>query len=185
MALLPVFGLTEVGLSQTPPELPVGPDAALRSAIPSPALTTPDLPPLGEFSRYQPEDQTIYLVLKLGERRVHVYQGEKLLASYPVAVGRPEFPTPTGEFEIFEMIVNPAWQNPWTGEVEAPGADGSLGLRWIGFTKMPNGVIGFHGTPNVASIGRAASHGCVRMRNEDIVKLYEHVKVGTLVRVES
>ncbi|NJO77219.1 MAG: L,D-transpeptidase [Cyanobacteria bacterium RM1_2_2] len=146
---------------------------------------TPDLPTIGEFSRYQPQDQTIHLLLKLGDRKVHVYQGEKLLASYPVAIGRPEFPTPTGEFEVFEMIVNPAWQNPWTGEVEAPGADGSLGLRWIGFTKMPNGVIGFHGTPNVASIGRAASHGCVRMRNEDIVRLYEHVKVGTLVRVES
>lgn len=184
IALLSFAGLTEVGFSQTLPLESPAP-AVLPSSIPTPTLITPDLPAIGEFSRYQPQDQTIHLLLKLRERKVYVYQGEKLLASYPVAVGRPEFPTPTGEFEVFEMIVNPAWQSPWTGEVETPGPDGSLGVRWIGFTKMPNGVIGFHGTPNVASIGTAASHGCVRMRNEDIVKLYEHVKVGTLVRVES
>lgn len=149
-----------------------------------PNLITPELPSLREFSRYIPENQTVHLVLKLGQRKVYIYQGQKLIASYPVAIGRPEYPTPTGEYKVFEMIVNPAWQSPWTGEVEAPGSDGSLGLRWIGFLEMPSGVIGFHGTPNVASIGQAASHGCVRMRNEDIVKMYEHVKVGTLVRVE-
>lgn len=194
-----VFGLAEVGFSQTlptqlapaSPSLPLPSSPLPSSPLPSvstlqaPSLITPDWPALGEFLRYQPADQTIHILLKLADRKVYVYQGEKLLASYPVAIGRPEFPTPTGEFEVFEMIVNPAWQSPWTGEVELPGADGSLGLRWIGFTKMSNGVIGFHGTPNVASIGSAASHGCVRMRNEDIVKLYEHVKVGTLVRVES
>lgn len=190
VALLPCVGFAEVSFSQTLPSQPVpiapfAPSFVLPPAVQMPTLVTPDLPTLREFSRYQPENQIVHLVLNLGQRKVHVYQGEKLLASYPVAIGRPEFPTPTGEFEIFEMIVNPAWQSPWTGEVEAPGADGSLGLRWIGFTKMSNGVIGFHGTPNVASIGRAASHGCVRMRNEDIVKLYEHVKVGTLVRVET
>lgn len=184
IALLPCLGLAEVGLSQTLPLELLSP-ALLPTAIPTPPVITPSLPALGEFLRYQPQNQTIYVLLKLRERKVYVYQGEKLLASYPVAIGRPEFPTPTGEFEVYEMIVNPAWQSPWTGEVETPGPDGSLGVRWIGFTKLSNGVIGFHGTPNVASIGTAASHGCVRMRNEDIVKLYEHVKVGTLVRVES
>jgi len=49
---------------------------------------------------------------------------------------------------------------------------------------MPNGVIGFHGTPTVSSIGRAASNGCVRMRNEDVLALFNLVQVGTVVRVE-
>jgi hypothetical protein len=147
-------------------------------------LITPALPSLREFDRYMPQDTRINLLLKLEHRKVYVFAGQKLLASFPVAIGRPGFPTPTGEFEVFEMITNPSWKNPWTGEVETPGADGSLGLRWIGFTEMSNGVIGFHGTPNVASIGQAASHGCVRMRNEDVVRLYDLVQIGTPVRVE-
>jgi lipoprotein-anchoring transpeptidase ErfK/SrfK len=151
----------------------------------NPFVITPELPTLREFGRYAPEDQTVHVLLKLADRKVYVYQGQKLMASYPVAVGRPDFPTPTGEFKVFEMIVNPAWQSPWTGEVETPGIDGSLGLRWIGFVELTGGVVGFHGTPNVASLGQAASHGCVRMRNEDIVKMYELIKIGTLVRVES
>lgn len=152
--------------------------------VQAPQPMIPTLPSLGDATRYLPEEQTLYLLLKLSHRKVYVYQGKTVLASYPVAIGRAEFPTPTGEFQVFEMIVNPAWQSPWTGEVEAPGADGSLGLRWIGFTKVEGGVIGFHGTPNVRSIGQAVSHGCVRMHNEDIVKMYDQVKVGTLVRVE-
>lgn len=184
-ALLAVVGWQQTAVSQVlRPSVPaVQEPAPLQMMIQVP-LVTPELPELREFSRYQPEDRTMFVVLKLGNRKVYVYQGQKLVASYPVAIGRPEFPTPTGEFKVFEMIVNPAWQSPWTGEVEAPGIDGSLGLRWIGFAEMTGGVIGFHGTPNVASIGRAASHGCVRMRNEDIVKMYSLIKVGTLVRVE-
>jgi hypothetical protein len=181
------LGLTPAALGQTPSlASPDSPDStpAPQQTVAAPNLIVPSLPGLGEFSRYEPQDSTVYLLLKLADRKVYVYQGQKIIASYPVAIGRPEFPTPTGEFKVFQMIVNPAWQSPWTGEVEAPGPDGSLGVRWIGFFEMANGVIGFHGTPNVASIGRAVSHGCVRMRNEDIVKMYELVKLGTLVRVE-
>jgi lipoprotein-anchoring transpeptidase ErfK/SrfK len=150
-------------------------------------IQTPELPPLNTFTAYQPlppEDHSIRLVLRLGERQVYVYQGTEAIATYPVAIGRPDTPTPTGEFQIFETLENPSWKNPRTGEVEPAGADGSLGTRWIGFAQMPNGVIGFHGTPNRASIGRAASHGCVRMRNEDVVALFERVAVGTVVTVE-
>lgn len=185
LATLSTVGVAPKAFSQTLP-LPLTDSASppLQGIVSAPDLVTPGLPSLREFSRYLPENQTVHLLLKLGQRKVHVYQGQKLIASYPVAIGRPEYPTPTGEFKVFEMIVNPAWQSPWTGEVETPGIDGSLGLRWIGFVEMSNGVIGFHGTPNVASIGQAASHGCVRMRNTDIVKMYEHVQVGTIVRVE-
>lgn len=144
----------------------------------------PEIPDLREFDHYAPQNQTVYVLLKLDRRKVYVFQGQKLVATFPVAVGRPGFATPTGDFKVFEMIVDPAWQNPKTGEVETPGIDGSLGLRWIGFLELEHGVIGFHGTPNLASIGQAASHGCVRMRNEDVVKLYELVKIGTIVRVE-
>jgi len=124
------------------------------------------------------------IVLKLGERRVYVYDDEQVLDSFPVAIGAPGTPTPTGQFEIFQMIEDPVWQSPWTGEVFAPGANSALGLRWIGFAELSNGIIGFHGTPTVSSIGRAASNGCVRLRNEDVLALYSHVRMGMTVIVQ-
>ncbi|MBD2072171.1 L,D-transpeptidase [Leptolyngbya sp. FACHB-671] len=148
-------------------------------------LQTPDLPTLGEQTEYLPEElAVVHLVLKLGQRRVYVHRGEEILASYPVAIGTANTPTPTGEFEVFQMIENPVWQNPWTGEVRSPGANSALGLRWIAFNEMPHGIIGFHGTPTISSIGRAASNGCVRMHNADVVALFEQVEIGTTVIVE-
>jgi hypothetical protein len=144
-----------------------------------------DLPPLGTSASYLPElDMTIRLHLRLGERQVYVYQGDQIVASYAVAIGRSNTPTPLGEYAVFQMIENPVWQNPWTGEVGEPGADSALGLRWIGFVTVAGGVIGFHGTPTLNSIGRAASHGCVRMRNEDVVQLFDQVEINTPVIVE-
>lgn len=124
------------------------------------------------------------VVLRLGERRVYVYEGEEEIASYPVAVGKPGWETPTGEFEVIQLVENPQWQNPWTGEVMPAGPNTALGLRWIGFWTDGKDTIGFHGTPTVESIGYAASHGCVRMRNEDVIALFEKVQVGTTVVVE-
>jgi lipoprotein-anchoring transpeptidase ErfK/SrfK len=82
------------------------------------------------------------------------------------------------------MIVEPRWQSPFTGEILPPGPDSALGLRWIGFWTNGKDFIGFHGTPTLDSIGHAASHGCVRMRNEDVVALFEKVQLGTPVKVE-
>ena len=142
---------------------------------------------LGRRSDHLPAviPQADRVVLRLSDRRVYVYDGDLILDSYPVAIGTPETPTPTGEFEVMQMVVNPVWQSPWTGEVFAPGANSALGLRWIGFTSLPNGDIGFHGTPTVSSIGQAASNGCVRLTNEDVLSLYSHVKMGMTVVVES
>jgi lipoprotein-anchoring transpeptidase ErfK/SrfK len=145
----------------------------------------PGLPSLDSPAEYLPEVQSpIRLVLRLRQRRVYVYQEDEVLNSYPVAIGRSDTPTPTGTFEVFQMIENPRWQNPWTGEVRSPGASSALGLRWIGFANRPNGIIGFHGTPTLSSIGQAASNGCVRMRNEDVLALYDQVEIGTPVVVE-
>lgn len=145
----------------------------------------PQLPPLKEPSLYFPEiSKTLRLVLKLGERRVYLYRGDEIEVSYPVAVGKGSTPTPKGEYKIIQMIIDPAWENPWTGEVYSPGASSPLGLRWIGFWTDGRDYIGFHGTPNRASVGQAASNGCVRMFNEDVVALFEKVEMGMKVVVE-
>ena len=59
------------------------------------------------------------------------------------------------------------------------------GCGWIGFAQRNNGIIGFHGTPTVNSIGHAASNGCVRMYNRDVLKLFASVDMGTKVIVEN
>ncbi|MGB3695359.1 MAG: L,D-transpeptidase [Spirulinaceae cyanobacterium] len=145
----------------------------------------PKLPPLKEASLYFPEvSQTRRLVLKLRERKVYLYRGKEIEVSYPVAIGKNSTPTPKGEYKIIQMIIDPAWENPWTGEVFSPGENSPLGLRWIGFWTDGKDYIGFHGTPNRDSIGQAASNGCVRMRNEDVVALFKEVEMGTPVIVE-
>lgn len=160
--------------------------ASLPRIHPSQSILNPDVPPLDDPSKFLPmgeQQAQVKLVLRLGERRVYVYQGDSQIASYPVAVGKPGWETPTGTFQVIEKVENPQWQNPWTGEVRPAGPNSALGLRWIGFWHDGKDSIGFHGTPTVNSIGQAASHGCVRMRNEDIVALFEKVDMGTVVMV--
>jgi L,D-transpeptidase ErfK/SrfK len=114
---------------------------------------------------------------------VYVYRGEVIETSYPVAVGKAGWETPTGEFEVFSTVAEPGWTNPFTNEVMPPGADNPLGDRWIAFWTDGENLIGFHGTPNRESVGQAASHGCIRMYNEHIRELFERVEVGTPVTV--
>lgn len=163
-----------VSSESSPPSLAA---VRLRSHIP-----LPELPPIQPI---WPEETEIRLVLKLAERRVYVYQGSQVEASFPVAVGKPGWETPTGTYEVMSMLQDPGWVSPFTGEEIPPGPDNPLGERWIGFWTDGQNFIGFHGTPTRNSVGQAASHGCVRMFNEDIRQLYELVSVGTTVVVEN
>jgi len=125
-----------------------------------------------------------HLVLKLKERKVYVYQDKQLLAQFTVAVGKKGWETPTGKFEVRELVRNPVWKSPWTGKVSAPGPNSPLGERWIGFWSDGKNSIGFHGTPAENSLCSAASHGCVRMRNRDVKVLFDLVRMGTPVIVQ-
>jgi lipoprotein-anchoring transpeptidase ErfK/SrfK len=163
---------------------------AMVLALPSARATSP--PPAGDDD-YVP----IELVLRLGERRLYVipvqhdHDPRHALASFPVAVGRDEYATPTGRFKVKEKLVDPPFQVfDWNDpdrvlKIVEAGPANPLGQRWIGFATSEFGwQIGFHGTPNPELLGRAVSHGCVRMRNRDVVDLYGRVEVGTPVIVE-
>lgn len=126
----------------------------------------------------------VHVVIRLSDRRVYVYRGEDLEASFPVAIGRAGWETPVGEFHVFNMLENPSWTNPFTDEVVPPGPTNPLGERWIAFWTDGTNQIGFHGTPDRASVGQAASHGCIRLYDEDVRSLYQLVTVGTMVTVE-
>ena len=107
----------------------------------------------------------------------------KRVRTYPIAIGMPAYPTPTGNFSVIQKQKNPTWFPPdsrWAaglGPVPA-GRGNPLGTRWIG-TSAP--AIGMHGTPNPSSIGSMASHGCIRMYMGDVENLYERVVIGTRV----
>jgi lipoprotein-anchoring transpeptidase ErfK/SrfK len=134
-----------------------------------------------------------YLLLKLEERRVYLVENEVKTPpeGYKVAIGQPKWPTPIGKFQVNEMVENPDFlafdfndvNKPNKGRVP-PGPNNPLGLRWIGFANAHGWQVGFHGTSKTKVLGQAVSHGCVRMANDDIVKLYPLVKVGTEVIVE-
>ncbi len=186
------IGISRQALAVTPPNLLQ--KKAVKTKTISVKTPNPDpleLPPLGDAYKFIPPVPTptnplqeVHLVLRLRERRVYVYRKDEVQTSYPVAVGKEGWETPTGNFKVIQMIKDPSWEHPWTGEVVPPGPDNPLGTRWIGFWTDGKNVIGFHGTPNPESVGRPASHGCVRMYDKDVQALFEKVAVGTPVIVE-
>ncbi len=123
--------------------------------------------------------------------RLRVYRGTtrpggavmKRIVTYPIAIGQPAYPTPTGNYSVIMKQVDPTWfppDSPWAAGLEPvpPGSGNPLGTRWIG-TSAPG--IGMHGTPNSWSIGSMASHGCIRMYIGDAENLYPRVEIGTRV----
>lgn len=142
------------------------------------------LPGLGQPDQFLPElYPQIRLVIKLGERRVYVYQRDQVKTSFPVAIGRAGWETPVGSHQVIQMQHDPVWEHPFTGELVPPGSANPLGARWIGFWTDGTNYIGFHGTPNEETVGRSVSHGCVRMYNRDVIQLFDWVRLGTPVEV--
>jgi len=130
-----------------------------------------------------------YLVIRLSERRLYLMDDapDTPDESFPIAVGRKGLETPVGQFHVEEMVENPDFHKFASGEVVAripPGPTNPLGARWIGFAHGPGWTIGIHGTPTPDLLGRAVSAGCVRMRNADVIGIYDRVRIGTPVRVE-
>lgn len=123
------------------------------------------------------------IVVSRSQFKLRLYNGEKRIRTYPVAVGMPAYPTPTGNFKVVMKQVDPTWfppSSPWAAGLGPvpPGSGNPLGTRWIG-TSAP--AIGMHGTPDASSIGSAASHGCIRMYIGDAEDLYARVELGAPV----
>jgi lipoprotein-anchoring transpeptidase ErfK/SrfK len=127
------------------------------------------------------------IVIRRGANQLRYYQGARLVRLFGVATGQAIYPTPTGTFSIVDMQKNPWWLPPdsaWAkGEKPIPPGPGNpLGTRWMGLS-TPG--VGMHGTPDDTSIGYSASHGCIRLTNENVEDLYGRVTVGTRVIVLS
>jgi lipoprotein-anchoring transpeptidase ErfK/SrfK len=125
------------------------------------------------------------IVIRRGSHRLYLYKGAHMRhrATFGVAVGQPIYPTPIGKFRIVTMQRNPWWYPPdsdWAAGASPipPGPGNPLGTRWMGLSASG---VGIHGTPDAASIGYSASHGCIRMRIPDAEWLFERVEVGSTV----
>jgi lipoprotein-anchoring transpeptidase ErfK/SrfK len=123
------------------------------------------------------------VVVRRESHALVLYDGMRRVRRFGVATGQPAYPTPLGSFEIVTKQRDPWWYPPasdWAkGQVPVPPGPGNpLGTRWLGISSP---AVGIHGTPDAASIGYSASHGCVRMEIADAEWLFEHVDVGTPV----
>jgi len=126
------------------------------------------------------------IVIGRSSHRLRLFNGRKLVHQFGVATGQSAYPTPLGTFTIVTMQRDPWWIPPPNSASAQgakpipPGPGNPLGTRWMGLSAA---AVGIHGTPDAASIGYSASHGCIRMHVSDAEWLFDHVRVGTPVAI--
>jgi lipoprotein-anchoring transpeptidase ErfK/SrfK len=125
------------------------------------------------------------VVIRRGSNHLLLFNGMKPVRTFVVATGQAVYPTPLGRFQIVVKWENPWWyppDSPWAKGAKPipPGPGNPLGTRWMGLS-APG--VGIHGTPDAASLGYSASHGCIRMFIPQAEWLFDHVDVGTTVYI--
>ena len=125
-----------------------------------------------------PQQRERTVLVSLVDRKLAVVDNGVVVATFEVAVGADVSPSPTGEFKIVNRVSNPTYYH--RGTVIPTGKDNPVGTRWVGLSLKGYGI---HGTNAPRSIGRAASHGCIRLRNRDMERLFTMLKVGDAVQI--
>jgi lipoprotein-anchoring transpeptidase ErfK/SrfK len=125
------------------------------------------------------------IVINRASNALALYDSTTLVRTFRVATGQARYPTPSGLWSIVDMQLNPWWRPPdsdWARGLKPipPGPGNPLGTRWMGLS-APG--VGIHGTPDAASIGYSASHGCIRMQIPDAEWLFQHVHIGVPVYI--
>ncbi|WP_232756079.1 L,D-transpeptidase [Vulcanococcus limneticus] len=172
---------------------------AAESGGPAPAPTVESAPAAGVVpaARQAPAaavatgsdaaDSRTEIRLVLSKREISLLRDGKVEGRWPVVIGAPKTPTPTGTYKVMTKVVNPVYRSTVSGQVKgAVGRNGPLGHRWIGFLRAGQDDYGIHGTPWPwwVDARAAVSQGCVRMRNEHVEKLFESVSIGTPVVIK-
>lgn len=124
------------------------------------------------------DDSNRTVLVSLVDRKLAVIEDGVVVATFQVAVGADVTPSPTGEFRVISRVENPTYYHP--GTVIPAGKNNPVGTRWLGLSQKGYGI---HGTNAPGSIGHAASHGCIRLRNSDVEKLFTMVQVGDTVEI--
>ena len=132
------------------------------------------------------------IVVDQSLRYLYLYNGGRIVAKYRCTVGMSSYRTPNGYFVMGTKRKNPSWGNPgsaWAKSMPkyiAPGPSNPLGVRAMNINTTAGRDTGFriHGTTRTYEIGRAASHGCVRLTNANVTKLYDLVAKGTPIIIQ-
>lgn len=140
---------------------------------------------------FDPKYEVGTLIIKTSERKLYLVTGKGQALRYSIAVGSSAGRQWKGKSYISRKRPNPTWTptanmrkaNPRLPKSYRPGPRNPLGVRALNLANTP--TLRIHGTNNPGSIGTAASHGCYRMLNVDVLDLYERVKVGTPVLIQS
>lgn len=118
------------------------------------------------------------VVVSIPDRKLAVIENGNVIATFSVAVGAQATPSPSGQFQIVNRVSNPNYYRP--GAVIPSGKDNPVGTRWVGLSQKGYGI---HGTNARKSVGHAASHGCIRLRNRDMELLFAMLQVGDAVEI--
>ena len=123
-------------------------------------------------------DEGTNLVADLSERKLYIKNGDSVVETFTVAVGKDSKPTPTGNYKIRKIVWNPAWippDQPWAQgkKPQPPGAPANPMKLVKVFFKEPDYYI--HGTGEVESLGEAESHGCLRMDPDDAYRVARYL----------
>jgi lipoprotein-anchoring transpeptidase ErfK/SrfK len=124
------------------------------------------------------QESTRRLLVSIPDRKIAFLKDGRVVKVYQIAVGKQATPSPTGKFHIVSRVQRPTYYH--AGKVVGPGPRNPVGTRWMGLGYLGYGI---HGTNVPGSIGKAASHGCIRMRNRDVEELFELVQVGDPVEL--
>ena len=121
--------------------------------------------------------------ISLKNRYLTLFDDGKVIGKYPVAIGAPESPTPAGSYAITKMEPAPTYHKK--GKLIAPGPKNPVGVRYMAYVQIGTGEYAIHGTawPNWVKLRSAVSLGCIRMLNNDVIQVFNRVKVGTPVVV--
>jgi lipoprotein-anchoring transpeptidase ErfK/SrfK len=118
------------------------------------------------------------IIVSLEDRKLALVEDGQVKKVYTVAIGKPSTPSPVGTFTIQRRVKNPVYQHE--GKVIQPGPGNPVGTRWMGLSIKGYGI---HGTNEPKSIGKASSHGCIRMARKDLEEMYAMVTVGDTVEL--
>jgi lipoprotein-anchoring transpeptidase ErfK/SrfK len=143
------------------------------------ALATATIPSLAQIGKPSSPDHIQRVVLvSVADRKLAVIEEGNVIARFSVAVGAAASPSPTGTFQIVSRVSNPTYYHP--GTVIPSGRENPVGTRWVGLSQKGYGI---HGTNAPRSVGHAASHGCIRLRNRDMERLFTLLRVGDRVEI--
>ncbi len=136
-----------------------------------------------------------YILINKSKKQAYIIRDDKIVEGFAVGIGKKGYETPSGKFKIINKIKNPQW-NPspdykWLnnktkeyirkhGSIPSESPLNPLGKYWLGISS-PN--IGIHDIDNNLGIGRASSHGCIRVKTKSLESLFEKIPIGTKVKI--